>query len=52
MAHAVCGTRWVLVATVTYSFLMSESDPDATDFTAATTLLQTQLDKAASAWPE
>jgi hypothetical protein len=33
-----------------YSFLTSESDPDATDFTEATKLLQTQLAKAAPAF--
>ena len=33
-----------------YSFLTSESDPDATDFTEATKLLQTQLAKAAQAF--
>ncbi len=39
-----------VVATVIYSFLTSESDPDATDFTEATKLLQTQLAKAAHAF--
>lgn len=35
-----------VVATVTYSFLTSEADPEAADFGAATKLLQTQLTKA------
>jgi hypothetical protein len=41
-----------LVATVTYSFLTSKSDPDAGDFSQATELLQTQLSKAAKAFGE
>ena len=35
---------------MTYSFLTSESDPDATYYTEATKLLQTQLAKAAQAF--
>lgn len=48
--HTLVARTGRVVATVTYSFLTSESDPDATDFTEATKLLQTQLAKAAQAF--
>ena len=48
--HTLVARTGRVVATVTYSFLTSESDPDATDFTEATKLLQTQLAKAAHAF--
>jgi hypothetical protein len=41
-----------VIVTVSYSFLTSDTDPDATDFSGATELLQTQLTKAARAFPE
>ena len=41
-----------VIATVTYSFLTSRTDPDASDFSEATELLQTQLTKAARAVAE
>ena len=48
--HTLVARTGRVVATVTYSFLTSESDPDATDFSKATGLLQTQLTKAARAF--
>jgi hypothetical protein len=44
--------RGRVVATVTYSFLTTEADPEATDFSETTELLQTQLAKAAKAFAE
>jgi hypothetical protein len=48
--HTLVARTCRVVATVTYRFLISESDPDATDFTEATKLLRTQLAKAAHAF--
>jgi hypothetical protein len=50
--HTLVARTGRVVATVTYSFLTSESDPDATDFSEATELLQTQLTMAARAFRE
>lgn len=50
--HTLVARSGRVVTTLTYSFLTSESDPEATDFSAATELLQTQLGKAASAFPK
>jgi hypothetical protein len=50
--HTLVARTGRLVATVTYSFLISERDPDATDFSQAAELLQTQLSKAGKAFAE
>ena len=50
--HTLAARTGRVVVTVTYSFLTSESDPDAGDFSEATELLQTQLTKAAKAFAE
>jgi hypothetical protein len=50
--HTLVARSGRVVATMTYSFLTSKSDPDATDFSEATELLQTQLTKAARAFRE
>ena len=50
--HTLVARTGRVVVTVTYSFLTTESDPDAADFSDATELLQTQLSKAAMAFPE
>jgi hypothetical protein len=50
--HTLVARTGRVVATVTYSFLTSESDPDATDFSKATRLLQTQLTKAATTFDQ
>jgi hypothetical protein len=50
--HTLVARRGRVVATVTYSFLTSEADPEATDFSDATELLQTQLAKVAKTFAE
>ena len=50
--HTLVARTGRVVASVTYSFLIDEADPDATDVTKTTELLQTQLAKAAKAFTE
>ena len=49
--HTLVARRGRVVATVSYSFLTTEADPEATDFRRATELLQTQLSRAAKNVP-
>ncbi len=50
--HTLVARSGRVVVAVTHSFLTSESDPDAGDFSETTELLQTQLTKAAKAFAE